>query len=404
MAIYSYKGLDKTGKEIRSSINCESEVVAKQRVRSMGIMLIELKEQSAKNPSNKGITLFSSKKVKVTDLALMTRQLSTLVKAKIQIVEALQALVNQVDHEHLKVVLSEIRTKVNEGSSLAKALSEHPKVFDNVYVNMVEAGEASGTLDIVLNRLADFTESQVKLRNKIKGAMTYPIVMASFGFLMINIIFIKVIPQIAKMFESTKKELPIQTKVTIAISNFLQNYWYIALIAIFLSIYLIKKFLNSTAGKRLWHGWQLKLPVIGLLIRMINVSRFCSTLGTLLNSGVPILASMNIVKNLIPNIWMKEAVEESKIAISEGSSMTGPLVKSGLFPTMVTHMIKLGEQSGELEPMLNIIAENYQDQVDTKITGLTAILEPVMMIFMGGIVGLIVFSVIVPMMELNKVN
>ncbi len=404
MPIYTYKGMDRTGKEINSTINTESLPQAKQKLRAMGIMLIEIKEQSSKSGSSSSFLASLNNRVSVNDLSLMTRQLSTLIKARIQIVEALSALVDQVDSPQLKVVLSEVKQKVNEGVSLAKALSDHPKIFNNVYVNMVEAGEASGTLDIVLVRLAEFTEAQVKLKNKLQGAMTYPVIMAAFGFIMMNVIFIFVIPKIAKIFVSMKKELPLQTKLCIELSDWMQNYWFVMPVLFFLLWYSFKKYIQTEEGLKKWHGLILKLPIIGQLSKMINVSRFCSTLSTLLNSGVPILASMNIVKNLIPNVLMKDAIEKSRLAVSEGASLVGPLIQCGHFPSLVTHMIKLGERSGELEPMLNIVADNYQDQVESKIAGLTSILEPIMMVGLGLAVGFIVFSVVVPMMEINSLS
>jgi general secretion pathway protein F len=406
MPIYAYKGMDRGGKEIKNTINVESIVAAKQKIKSMGIMLIDIKEQKAQGTgaAGGGFRLALGGSVGVEDLAMMTRQLATLVKAKIQIVEALAALVDQVDNPNLRLVLADLRQKVNEGASLAKALQDHPKVFNSIYVNMVEAGEASGTLEIVLLRLADFSESQVKLKNKIKGAMTYPTIMAIFGFAMMNVIFIFVIPKMAKIFTSSKKELPLITKICIWISEFLQNYWWLVIAGILGSIYLISKYITTPRGQAQWHSLQLKIPILGMLIKMINVSRFCSTLGTLLNSGVPILTAMTIVKNLIPNVHMKEAVEKARINVSEGASLTAPLVQSGHFPPLVTHMIRLGEKSGELEPMLKIISENYEDQVESKISGLTSILEPIMMIFLGGAVGFIVFAVVIPMMDLNSMN
>jgi general secretion pathway protein F len=404
MPIYSYKGMDRSGKEIKNSINVESIVAAKQKIKSMGIMLIDIKEQKAQGTSAAGGSFFKfGGSVGVEDLAMMTRQLATLIKAKIQIVESLAALVDQVENQTLRLVLADLRQKVNEGASLAKALQDHPKVFNSVYINMVEAGEASGTLEIVLLRLADFSEAQVKLRNKIKGAMTYPVIMAVFGFAMMNVIFIFVIPKMAKIFQSTKKELPMITKVCIWISNFLQNYWWLVIAGIVGSIYLVTKYISTTKGQSQWHAVQLRLPILGMLTKMINVSRFCSTLGTLLNSGVPILTAMTIVKNLIPNVHMKDAVEKARISVSEGATLTAPLIQSGYFPPLVTHMIRLGEKSGELEPMLKIISENYEDQVQSKIGGLTSILEPIMMICLGVAVGFIVFAVVIPMMDINKI-
>jgi general secretion pathway protein F len=404
MPIYSYKGLDRSGKEIKNTINVESIVAAKQRVKTMGIMLIEIREQKAEGTSGGGSVFRFGGRVGVEDLAMMTRQLATLIKAKIQIVEALGALVDQVENPNLRLVLADLKQKVNEGASLAKALSDHPKVFDSVYVNMVEAGEASGTLEIVLLRLADFSEAQVRLRNKIKGAMTYPVIMAVFGFTMMNVIFIFVIPKIAKIFISMKRELPFITQVCIWISNFLVNYWWLVIASILTSIYMISKYVSTQSGRSKWHAFQLRLPILGILVKMINVSRFCSTLGTLLNSGVPILTAMTIVKNLIPNVHMKDAVEKARLSVSEGASLTGPLISSGYFPPLVTHMIRLGEKSGELEPMLKIISENYEDQVQSRISGLTSVLEPIMMIVLGVAIGFIVFAVVIPMMNMNSIR
>lgn len=401
MPIYAYKGMDRTGKEVKNTINVESIVAAKQRLKSMGIMLIDIKEEKAKGTTAGGGGFRLGGSVKVDDLALMTRQLATLIKAKIQIVEALSALVDQVEDKNLRLVLSDARQKVNEGASLAKALGDHPKVFNSIYVNMVDAGEASGTLELVLLRLADFTEAQVKLKNKIKGAMTYPAIMGIFGFGMMNVIFIFVIPKMAKIFTSTKKELPFITKLCIGISEFMQGYWWLVIASMVFVWFSFNRYINTPKGRAHYDRVLLKLPIVGILVKMINVSRFCSTLGTLMQSGVPILTAMNIVKNLISNVHMAEAVEKARQAVSEGASITQPLINSGYFPPMVTHMIKLGERSGELEPMLKIISENYEDQVQSRISGLTSVLEPIMMMILGGAVGFIVFAVVIPMMDLT---
>ncbi len=400
MPIYQYKALSRTGKEVKGNLTAESIVSAKQRVRSDGLNLISIVEKKAKDSHKTSISF--GKKVKVEDLALMTRQLATLIKAKIQIVEALSALQDQVDNELLKVVLSEVKQEVNEGASLAKALGKHPKVFNNVYINMVEAGEESGTLEVVLLRLADFTEAQMKLITKIKSAMMYPIIMIVVGSLLISGIFIFVIPKLAKIFTSMKMELPLPTRISIAISNFLQSYWFTLPIIAFGLWWIFNKWKASPKGMRRWHSMVLKAPVFGNIVRMINVSRFSSTLSTLLSSGVPILISLKIVKNLIPNILLKEAVEEARTSVQEGASMAIPLKESGHFPSMVTHMINLGEKSGELEEMLTIVAENYEDQVNAKINGLTSLLEPAMIVVLGITVFFIVISVIMPMMQLNQ--
>jgi general secretion pathway protein F len=401
MATFYYKGLHSTGREIKDSISADSELQAKQKLKGMGIMIISIAEKkSGAQSSKKSFTLFTSKKVPVNELGLMTRQFATLIKARIQIVEALNALVNQVDHEHLKFVLADVKTRVNEGTSLAKSLANHKDVFDNIYINMVEAGEASGTLDKVMVRLAEFKEAQMKMKSKLSGALTYPIMMASFGSLAIGFIFIKVVPQFANMLIKQKKKLPAITEAVMSISTFLQNYWWLAILIIFGVVFLIKQYVRSPSGERNWHRLQLNLPIFGPIVKMVNVARFCSTMSTLLASGVPILPSMSIVKNLVTNVLLKDAIEKSRTAVSEGSSMTGPLMDSGYFPSMVTHMLKLGENSGELEQMLNIIADNYQTEVEDKLSGLTSLLEPVMILMMAVVVGVIALSVIMPMMEM----
>ncbi len=401
MALYSYKGLKDNGKEIKASINADSESQAKQKIRSMGIMLISLKEEKSETETKKsGISFTSS--VSVQDLSVVTRQLATLIKAKITIVESLSALEDQTENKNLRIILSEVKQKVNEGSSLANALKDYPKVFNNVFVNMVDAGEQSGTLEVVLLRLAEFTEGQVQLKNKIKGAMLYPIIMMVVGALLMGIIFIFVIPKITKVFISMKKTLPLQTQICIWASNFVKDYWWAILIGIFILWNLFLKYISTKAGEERWHKALLRMPIVGDLVTMINVSRFCSTLSTLMGSGVPILTSLRIVSNLIANVHMQKAVIESRDSVSEGGSLATPLERSGLFPPLVTHMIRLGEKSGEIQQMLQIVGQNYEDQVNTKLGGLTSVLEPIMMVGMGGAVGFIVFSVIVPMMEINQ--
>lgn len=403
MALFQYKGLSKTGKEVKDNITCETLQQAKNKVQAMGIMLIDIKEQKS-DSLKKQSTLSFGTRISVADLSLMTRQLATLVKARIQIVDAFSALIDQVENPQLKIVISEIRQKVNEGSSMANALSDYPKIFNSIYVNMVEAGETSGTLHIVLIRLAEFTEAQVKLRNKIKSSMTYPVIMMVVGAILMGVIFVFVIPKITKIFITMKKKLPLQTEICIWLSNFIRDYWWGIIIGVFGGYFMFKKYISSGKGRERWHKLLLKLPIVGKLTMMINVSRFCSTLATLLDSGVPILTSMKIVTNLVANIHMQRAVENAKQSVSEGASITGPLVKSGYFPPMVTHMIRLGEKSGELEPMLQIVAENYEEQVDSRLSGLTSVLEPIMMVCMGLVVAFIVFSVVVPMMDLSSLG
>ncbi len=403
MPIYNYKGVDKTGKDISGSVTTESSALAKQKIKSMGIMLLNIEEQKSDTiKKNSSIGIVS--KISVTDLALMTRQFATLIKAKIQIVEALSALIDQAEKPQMKIILSEIKQKVNEGSSLSAAFSEYPQVFDNIYINMVDAGESSGTLEIVLLRLAEFTENQMKLRTKVKSALTYPVIMSIVGTVMIGIIFAVVIPKITQIFASTKKELPFQTQVCIWISDAVLNYWWLLIILIIGGYYFFNQYTSSDNGRKVWDAFVLKIPVIGRLLIMINVGRFCATLATLLNAGVPILTSIKIVKNLVSNVHMQKAIEEAKEAVAEGSSMTGPLAKSNLFPPMMIHMIKLGEKSGEIEPMLQIVSDNYEDEVNARLGNLSSLIEPLMLVVMGLVVAFVVYSIIVPIMEMSSLR
>lgn len=403
MALFSYKGLAPNGKEIKNSLNAESQQQAKQKIKALGVMLISIKEEKADSSKDANKISFG-KKVNITDIALMTRQLATLLKAKIQVVQALSALVDQTDNPHLRVILSDVRQKVNEGSSLSDAIAEYPKVFDNVYINMVDAGEQSGTLELVLLRLAEFSEAQVKLTAKIKGAMTYPMIMVVFGTIMMAVIFTFVIPQITKIFVKQKKKLPMPTEIAIFISDMFTNYWWAMIIVAFLSYIAFFKYIRTVKGEAKWHAFLLKVPFIKDVVMMINVSRFCQTLSTLMESGVPILMAMKIVSNIVSNVHMRKAVNDARINITEGGSIADPLAESGLFPKMVTHMIKLGEKSGEVEEMLGIVAENYETELNTKLGKLTTILEPIMLICMGMAVLFIIFAVVMPMMEMTKIG
>ena len=403
MAIFVYRGMDQSGQAVKSTVTAESISHAKSKLIAQKIMLTSIKEQKSGAGGGVGSISFGGG-VNIEGLSLMTRQLATLIKAKVQIVEALGALVDQTEHPRMKLVLSELRQKVNEGSSLAKALAGYPKVFDNVYVNMVEAGEQSGNLEVVLLRLADFTEASMKLKSKIKSALIYPVIVMVVGAGMFGIIFTFVIPKLAKIFVTMKRELPWTTELCIAISDFFVNYWYVAILLSFSSWIFFKRYIASPKGRERWDRLVLKLPIAGVLVTMINISRFCSTLATLLNSGVPILISMNIVKNLVANIHMQRAVELCGEHVREGGAMSPPLANSGLFPPLVTHMIALGERSGELGPMLKIVSESYEEQVNNKLSGLTAALNPIIVVFMGGALLFILFSVVTPMMELNRVK
>lgn len=405
MAMYEYKALDASGKQIKGIIEADSSKTAKAKLKKNGLFLTEIHEKNLASKAKSGsgsAGLFN--RVKVADVSLATRQLASLIKAKIPLVDALSALIEQTEVEKLKVIFSNIRQDVNEGSSLAKALSKHPKAFSNIFVNMVEAGESSGTLELVLLRLADFLESQVKLQGKILSALMYPALMMLAAFTLIFGIFMFVIPKIVGIFESMNKPMPLQTQILIAISNFLQNYWWFVGAASVIGFMFFLSYIKTSKGRRKWDQFKLNLPVIGPLVRMIAVARFSSTMSTLLNGGVPILTAMNIVKNVVGNTLIAEAINDAKENVTEGQSVAEPLKRSKQFPPLVIHMITIGEKTGELPQMLQNVSATYEEQVAVKIEGLTSLLEPAMIIFMGVVVGGIVASIFVPLIQLNDIG
>lgn len=403
--MFEYKALTPDGKSKRDLVEAENAKAARQKVKKLGLMVTEIAERTASNQSAKRSVPFSGGgKVGIRDISLMTRQLASLVKAKIPLVEALNALVDQIENERLKVVVAQVRQDVNEGSSLAKACGAHPKVFDNIYVNMIEAGESSGTLGLVLLRLADLKEAQLRLRGKITSAMMYPSLMMGVASFLMIAIFVGVIPKMAKLFDSMNKPMPPTTKFLLVFSDIVVTYWPIIIVAVFIVIITFRKWTTSASGKPVWDAFKLRVPVIGPLVRMIAVTRFSSTMSTLMASGVPILTCMKIARNLVGSAPIEAAVAAAQENITEGQTIADPLRKSGEFPPMMIHMIAIGEKTGDLPSMLKNVAETYEEQINSRIDGLTGLLEPMMIIGMGGAVGFIVISVMMPLMDITNLN
>jgi general secretion pathway protein F len=409
MAIYEYKGLDRAGKPVKGMIESDTLKGARGRLKKNGVYVTEISEKSSKKEgsssgasSGGGFSLFG--RITINDIALFTRQLASLIRANITVVESLTALIEQTENSKLKVVLSLVRQDVNEGSSLAKALSKHTKVFNNVYINMVEAGESSGTLPLVLLRLADFQEGQVRLKNKVSSALMYPVLMMIVATLLIVGIFTFVMPKLAKIFVAMNKPLPIQTKIMLAISDFMVNYWYLPPPVILISAWMFNRYINTKAGRRWWDSFLLRAPIFGKLIRMLAVARFSNSMSTLLAGGVPILTAMNIVKNIVGNTLIMEAINQAKDNVTEGQSIADPLKRSQQFPPLVIHMISIGEKTGELPQMLQNVASTFEEQVTAKIEGLTSLLEPLMIVAMGIVVAIIVISIFVPLLQLNSLS
>ncbi len=406
MPVFQYKALTAAGKAVQGIREADSPKTLRTTLRREGVFLTEVVgEQQAKAQQAREVNVrrWVVGRVSAEDLAVVTRQLAVLVHAGIPLVEALTALVEQADKEKLKRVLGDVKQRVNEGASLADALATHPRVFGELYVNMIRAGEHSGALEIVLVRLADFTESQARLRSKILGTMAYPALMMIIGSGVLAVLFTVVIPKVMKIFEDTKATLPWTTQVLIAFTTFVSRWWWAMLVVLTLAVWGFLRWKRTPAGKARWHRFVLTVPIFGRLVRVVAIGRFARTLSTLLKSGVPLLTAMDIVRNVVGNVRLAEVIEQARDAIREGQSIAAPLKRSGEFPPLVHHMIAVGERSGALEEMLANVATAYEAQVDTTITALTSLLEPLMIVMMGAVVGFIVFSVLMPILQINTI-
>lgn len=404
MAVYEYRGIViASGKATKGLRDADNPKQLRAILRRDGVMLTAATEEAkAKAKKKREIDLFAIfRRATSADVAVMTRQLATLVRAGIPLVDSISALTEQVEKEDLKRVLTNLRERLNEGTSFAQALEMHPKTFPPIFVNMVAAGEVSGTLEQVLERLADFLESQAELKGKVSAALAYPALMLIIGTVLISVLMVAVVPKVTSIFDSLDQALPWYTQVLIGISNFLSGYWWLLLPSIGLGIYLFKRWKGTPAGKLKWDGFTLKTPVFGSLIQMLAIARFAKTLSTLLGAGVPLLKAMEISNRVLTNAQLERVVQEAAGSIREGESIAVPLRRSGHFPPMVTHMIAVGEKSGQLEEMLESVSKAYDSQVNTRVQMLTSLLEPLMIVFMGGTVGFIAFAILMPLIQMN---
>ncbi len=404
MAFYKYIGVSTEGKNVNGIIDAESQKAARLKLKQKGIYATNVIEKGAAEAQQKKETLSVTigKKVKDSDITMMTRQFSTLINASVPIVDTLDALSEQVENERLRVILSEVKQKVNEGISIADGLAPYSNIFSPLYINMIRAGEASGTLGLVLERLAEYTEKQAGLKNKIISSMAYPILMIIVSIIIIGVLFVVVIPKITVIFEDMGTALPIYTQILISVSAFIKNNILYILGTIVGSIVILRRYIKTPAGKQKWDEVKLKLPLFGRIIRLSAVAQFTRTLATLHGAGVPLLQAMDIVYNVVENNVIKNALRDAKVAVSEGRGLAVTLATSKQFPPIVIHMISVGEKTGELETMLSHVSDAYDIEVETRIQTLTSLLEPAMIIIMGGTVAFIVISIMMPIMQMTN--
>ncbi|MBX3181007.1 MAG: type II secretion system inner membrane protein GspF [Polyangiaceae bacterium] len=404
MAVYAYRGIQSaTGKPTKGFKDADNLKALRGALRREGILLTEATEEAErKQRAKKDLNLFAVfQRPSTSDIAVMTRQLATLVRAGVPLVESIGALSEQVENEQLVMILTAVRENLNEGTSFAKSLSVHAKVFPPLYINMVEAGEASGTLEAVLERLADFMESQARLKGKVAGALAYPILMALVGTLLVGFLMVAVVPKVTAIFDSLGQQLPWYTELLIFVSSIVGGYWWLILGLGFAGTYLFRRWKKTEKGKLKWDKFLLRVPLFGRLNLLVAVARFSRTLSTLLASGVPLLTAMSIVRSVLENALLEQVVTTAIGSIREGESISVPLKKSGEFPPMVTHMISVGERSGQLEQMLENVSRAYEADVEVRVQALTSLLEPMMIVIMGGLVGFITMAILMPLIQMN---
>lgn len=405
MAVFEYTGIAVgSGKQVKGVRDAENAKALRAALRKDGVLLTTAtEEKAAKEKARRSIKLFAFlDRPSTSDVAIMTRQLATLVGAGIPLFESLNALIEQLEKESLKRAVTAVREQVREGISFAKALEQHPTIFPPLYVNMVRAGEASGTLEAVLDRLTHFMESQAKLKGKVVGALAYPGLMVIIGVTLISVLMVAVVPNVKAIFQSVGQALPWYTELLIFTSDMAASYWWLAMLLGTAGGWLFKRWKSTPVGRLRWDSFLLGIPLFGKLIQMLSVARFSRTLATLLSAGVALLTAMDIVRSVLGNAALEKVVSDAIGSIREGQSIADPLKRSGRFPPMVTHMIAIGEKSGQLEQMLENVADAYDAAVETRVQMLTSLLEPLMIVVMGGAVGFIAMAILMPLIQMSS--
>ncbi len=400
MPTYSWKGRNPAGLVQEGVLAADSKEALVAMLRKQQILVTAVTEKGKEFALPKFGGGVSQK-----EIAIFTRQFSVMIDAGLPLVQCLEILGGQQTNRVFKKVLLQVRQDVESGSSLADSLRKHPKVFSELYSNMVAAGEAGGILDTILQRLSTYIEKVVKLRSAVRSASIYPAAVITIAIGVVTLILWKVIPTFATLFEGLGAQLPLPTRVTIAISNFLGRWMPVLILLVGLAVFAVFRYHKTYSGRRRIDGLILRIPVIGILLRKIAVARFCRTLGTLVSSGVPILEGLEVTAKTAGNAVVEDAIMATRKSVEEGKSLSAPLGDTDVFPSMVVQMISVGEQTGALDAMLSKIADFYEDEVDEAVANLLALLEPVMIVFLGTIIGGIVISMYMPLFSLiNKIG
>ncbi|MCI0529940.1 MAG: type II secretion system inner membrane protein GspF [Nitrospira sp.] len=417
MAVYEYKGLTTEGRNVSGIVDADNPKTARFKLRKSGIFPVEVLEshqaRTAMTPSHPAAAIPQpvggrllknrlAERVTIQELAVVTRQMATLLGAGLPLLEVLSALGDQVEKRLLKWTIAQVREQVKEGRSFADALAMHPRIFSPVYIQMIRVGEVSGTLDQILLYLAQFLERQGQLRSRVLSSMAYPIFMLAVSALVLVFLLNFVVPRVLSVFSDVHQVLPLPTRILINITWLLQGYWWLFLVLMFVGGLVITRYLATPVGREKYDGWKLKAPLVGKLVKLIALSRFADTLSILLRGGVPLLQAFDIVKKVVNNRILENALEAARENIREGESIAEPLRRSGVFPPLVTRMIAVGEASAELERMLQKVAEAYQNEVDITLGTLMSLLAPLMILVMGLVVLFIVMAILLPILEMSQ--
>jgi general secretion pathway protein F len=403
MPVFGYRGLSTDGRSVAGVVDADSARTARGKLRALGIFPTDIIAEAGAAPKAERFSLPRfRRRIPPTELSLLTRQLGSLLGAGVTLVEALGALNDQASRAVTKRMLSQVRERVREGASLADAMAAHSDIFSDLYTSMVRAGETAGALEVVLERLADYSEKQAELIAKVRGALTYPIIMVCVSLAIMGFLVTYVIPQVSTIFQQTNQALPMMTQILMGISNFLIDYWWVLILGFVGLILGASVALNRPAGRAFYDKWLLRVPYIGTTVTKIMTARFARTLATLLASGVQVLPALTAVKMIVTNTLLGDAIEKSRDEIREGHGMGQTLGRCGLFPPMLIEMIKVGERSGQLEPMLERAADSYEREVEQSLSQMTTLLEPLMTLMMAGMIVFMILAVLLPIFQLNQ--
>jgi len=402
MPVFEYHGYDAGGRKVAGVVDADNPRSARARLKQRGFLVTSVTQDLGRRELFKNPLVFLANRITAKEVATFTRQLSTLQTGGLTLIESLDALIEQFTNVRFKKVVTDIREKVLQGAPLNEALSAHPEQFDPLYVNLVKAGEASGSLDKTLARLAKFKEERLRQNARITAAMVYPMVMTFIGGGVLLYLLAYVTPKVESMFTDMRHALPLPTVILLFISNILADWWWALILCALAAVHFGRKYIRTESGMEKFDSHIINAPIVGGLVRASAIARFSRALSTLLGGGVPLIESLKVTGSIAGNALIEKAIAQAIVSITEGHTISGPLKKSGLFPPLVTQMIDAGERTGSLPDMLEKIGDAYEFEVETALSAMVSLVEPALIVLMGGIVGFIVMAILLPIFELSQ--